>query len=81
MKTKTGTTKFIVYVYNGANVRKKEIARPDHFVFNQWGRVWLKEDGKTVLDKPFTNFGEMLAIMSRVMRKRVMDNLKESGTW
>jgi hypothetical protein len=77
-----GTNKFVVYLYNGKMVRGGE-AKPKHFVYRQWGRVQkVDENNKPVGESiPFTDYGEMLTAINKVMRKSSMKNLKRHRTW
>ena len=78
-----GTNKFLIYMYNGKNVRGKHTAKPEHWVFRQWGRVFeVDESGKPIgTGYPFTDYGEMITQINKVMRKKVQKNLKEVKMW
>lgn len=77
-----GTEKFIIYLYNGKMVRGGS-SIPKHFVYRQWGRIQkVDKNNKPVGNSiPFTDYGEMLTAINRVMRKSVMKNLKGHRTW
>ena len=77
-----GTNKFIVRLYNGKMVRGGT-AKPKSFVYRQWGRVWkVDEQGNEVgVGYPFTNYGEMLSFINKIMQKQVRGNLKAHKTW
>ena len=77
-----GTDKFIIYLYNGKNVRGKQTAKPKHFVYDQWGKiVKIDENNKNVGSIFFSDYGQMLHFINKIMRKKVMKNLKEKRTW
>ena len=77
-----GTNKFIIYLYNGKMVRGGS-SKPKHFVYRQWGRIFkLDENNKPIGEGyPFTDYGEMITQINKIMRKSVMKNLKEKRTW
>ena len=73
-----GTNKFVVYMYNGKNVRQKSVAKPEHFVYRQWGRIFeVDENGKQSKDGvAFTDYGEMITYINKKMSKVLRRNLK-----
>ena len=75
-----GTNKFVIYMYNGKNVRGKNIARPEHFVYKQWGRIfYVDESGNQIGDGyPFVNYGDMISYINKIMNKSVRRNLKRT---
>ena len=77
-----GTDKFIVYFYNGKAIRGGT-SKPKHFVYRQWGRVQkVNENNKPIGESiPFTDYGEMITAINKVMRKSAMKNLKVHRTW
>ena len=72
-----GTNKFVIYMYNGKNVRGNSVAQPKHFVYRQWGRIWeVDENGKMIGDgKAFTDYGEMITFINKIMSKSVRRNI------
>ena len=76
-----GTNKFVVYMYNGKNVRKKTIAEPKHFLFRQWGRIFeVDENGNQNKNGvAFTNYGEMITYINKKMSKVLRNNLRRKG--
>jgi len=78
-----GTNKFVIYMYNGTNVRAKTTSKPDHFVYRQWGRIYrLDEDGNKIgSGYPFRNFGDMISFMNEIMNKKLKLDLKKNKTW
>lgn len=72
-----GTNKFIIYFYNGKNVRNRNPANAKHFVYRQWGRIFqVDENGNKVgQGYPFTSYGEMLTFINKIMMKSVRRNL------
>jgi len=77
-----GTVKFEVYLYRAKAVRKKKILKPKDYVYKQGGIIVIRNESQDIIaSKPFSNFGEMINIMNRFMRKTVMRDLKEKGTW
>ena len=77
-----GTNKFVVYMYNGKEVRGKRIPKPKGYVYNQWGMIKvLDENGKEVKSKRFTDYGEMISFINKHMRPKVRENLKAHRTW
>ena len=78
-----GTNKFVVYMYNGRNVRQTEVAKPEHFVGKQWGRVWeVDENGKMIGNgKAFTDYGEMISFINKILVKSLRKNLRGQGSW
>ena len=77
-----GTVKFEVYLYRAKAVRKKKILEPKDYVYKQGGIIVIRNESQDIIaSKPFSNFGEMINIMNRFMRKTVMGDLKEKGTW
>ena len=83
MRKVIGTDKFIIYLYNGKNVRGKYLPHPKHFVFRQWGRIQkIDEDNKPIGESlPFVDYGEMISIINKIMRKKVQKVMKERRTW
>lgn len=77
-----GTNKFIVYLFNGKAVRGGT-SKPKHFVYRQWGRVQKVDENNNPIGQsiPFTDYGEMITAMNKVMRKSTMRNLKSHRTW
>ena len=77
-----GTNKFTIHFYNGKMVRGGT-AKPKHYTYRQWGRIWeIDENGKKIgQGYPFTDYGEMLTFINKIMRKSVMKNLKNHKTW
>ena len=77
-----GTNKFIVYFYNGKEVRGGK-PKVKHYAYKQWGRIWeVDENGKKIgRGEPFTNYGELLMFINKIMRKSTMKNFKEHGVW
>lgn len=73
-----GTNKFIIYMYNGKNVRGKSIAKPEHFLGKQWGRISeVDENGKTNKNSfAFTDYGEMITFINKIMIKSLKRNLR-----
>lgn len=78
-----GTNKFVVRMYNGANVRGNSIAESKHFVYRQWGRIWqVDSNGNEIGNgKPFTDYGTMITFINKIMQKQVRTNLKQKRTW
>lgn len=79
-----GTTKFEVRFFRATPKRATTPERKlKHFVYYQWGRVWLIDDnGKRVgKGKPFNNYGHLIANINEVMRKQIMQEFKEQGKW
>lgn len=72
-----GTNKFVIYMYNGRNVRGHSVAKPEHFVYRQWGRIWeVDENGKMIGNgKAFTDYGEMITFINKIMIKSVKRNI------
>jgi len=72
-----GTNKFVIYFYNGKDLRNKRKARPEHFLYKQWGRIFLvDENGKRIgTGYPFQNYGEMLNYINRIMEKSLRKNI------
>lgn len=70
-------------MFNGADIRGKNISKPNKFVYRQWGRIWeLDENGKKIgKGFPLTDYGEMITFINKVLRKAVMKNLKKRGAW
>ena len=77
-----GTEKFVVYLYNAKMVRGGS-SKPKHYVYRQWGRIQkVDENNKPVGNSvPFIDYGGMVTAMNRIMRKKVMENLKGHKTW
>ena len=77
-----GTNKFILYLYNGKAVRGGT-SKPKHFVYRQWGRIQkVDKNNKPIGESiPFTDYGEMITAINKVMRKSAMKNLKEKRIW
>jgi hypothetical protein len=74
-----GTNKFIIYFYNGKMVKGGEL-EAKHFVYNQWGRIFkLDRNGKTIGDGyAFSNYGQMITYINKIMRKELLNSLKEN---
>jgi hypothetical protein len=75
-----GTNKFVIYFYNGRNVRGNTTGmgtKPEHFVYKQWGRVFqIDEDGNQLGESyPFVNYGEMISFINEIMSRSVKRNL------
>ena len=77
-----GTEKFVLYLYNAKSVRGGS-SKPNHFVYKQMGRIHkVDENNKRIgKDYPFGDYGTMITIINRIMRKKVTKNLKEKKTW
>lgn len=77
-----GTNKFVIRLFNARAVRGGT-EKPKHFVYRQWGRIWkVDKNGKEIGDGyPFTDYGEMITFINKIMRKGVMKNLKGHRTW
>lgn len=77
-----GTNKFIIYFYNGKMVRGGEV-KANHFVYKQMGRIFKIDSNNNAIGDgyAFTNYGEMITLINKIMRKDVMKNLKSHGTW
>ena len=73
-----GTNKFVIYMYNGKNVRGKSVAEPKHFIGRQWGRIAeVDENGKPNKNSfAFTDYGEMITFINKIMAKSLRKNLK-----
>lgn len=78
-----GTNKFIIYMYNGRNIRGTELAKPEHFVGKQWGRIYeVDENGKPKgKGYPFGNYGDMISFINEILSKSLRKNLRLQGTW
>lgn len=77
-----GTEKFILHFYNAKSVRGRT-TKSKHFVYKQWGTLTTLNENNKPLGKPkqFHDYGEMLTLINKAMRKRVMKNLKSHRTW
>jgi hypothetical protein len=73
-----GTCKFVIYLYNGKDVRGRNPSKPEHFVYRQWGRIHLvDENGNQIGDShPFTEYGDMITFINKIMSKKVRKNLR-----
>jgi hypothetical protein len=75
-----GTVKFEIYLYRAKAVRKKKIREPKDFIYKQGGVIVIRSESQDVIaSKMFSNFGGMINIMSKFMRKTVMNDLKEKN--
>jgi len=77
-----GTNKFVIYMYNGKNVRQKTVAEPKHFLFRQWGRIFeVDENGNQSKDgHAFVDYGEMITFINKKMSKTLRKNLRRKTT-
>lgn len=77
-----GTNKFIVHFFNAKMVRGGQ-AKPKHYAYKQWGRIWEvdRNDKKIGRGLPFTDYGEMIHFINKIMKKKVRENLKVHRTW
>jgi hypothetical protein len=77
-----GTVRFDVYMFRATNVRHTATAKPNHYVYNQWGRIVQRDEtGKAMAGKPFNNYGDMIKIINQAMRVTVRKDLKDKGNW
>lgn len=82
MKKIKGTVKFEVYMRRGKSARKELTRSPEHFVYNQWGWINLRnEEGKTVGSEEFKDYGGLIKFINDNMRKTVMDDIKKGKKW
>ena len=73
-----GTNKFIIYFYNGKNIRGKHVPDARHFIYKQYGRIFkVDENGNQLGDGyPFVNYGDMISYINKIVSKEVRKNLK-----
>ena len=78
-----GTNKFVIYFYNGKNVRGKHKIKSKNFVYKQSGGIHQMDENNKPIGKgyPFQDYGKMISIINKLMRKKVMNNLKEKRAW
>ena len=51
---------FKIYMYNARNIRRTELAKPEHFVGKQWGVIYLGRD-----KKQYSDYGEMISFINQ----------------
>ena len=73
-----GTNKFVVYMYNGKNIRGNSIAEPKHFLGKQWGRVFEVDENGNQSKKgyAFVDYGQLISYINKKVSKTLHKNMK-----
>ena len=77
------TTKFEISFFKVKKKRDGKERKLKHFVYQQNGYIqeWDSNGKRIGGSVPFNDFGKMLSIMNKSMRKHVMKEFIEEGRW
>jgi len=82
MRKILGTEKFIIYFYNAKAIRGGPTKTKD-FVYKQMGSIQKVDENNKMIGEsyPFTDYGKMITMINKILRKKVQKNLKEKKIW